>query len=90
MEYEWDENKRQGNLTKHGIDFATVVFFDWEHAIIESDLRRDYGEMRYVAYAQNPQADLLVLTFTMRAGRIRVISYRKANGRERRKYAPIY
>ena len=32
MIYEWDENKREANLEKHGIDFEQVHLFDWQRA----------------------------------------------------------
>jgi uncharacterized DUF497 family protein len=34
MKIVWDEPKRQANIAKHGMDFADVVFFGWETALI--------------------------------------------------------
>lgn len=84
--WDWDEAKRQANLTKHGLDFAEVAGFDWLTAIIEPDRRRDYGEERLSAFG-HLYGRLHVLTFTRRDGRVRIISLRKANKREQRKWA---
>ncbi len=44
MQFEWDENKRQANIEKHGIDFADAVkiFDGFTHAT--QDTREDWGE----------------------------------------------
>jgi uncharacterized protein len=79
--YEWDEGKRTRNQTKHGVDFASVVAFGWNEAIIRPDDRRAYGEMRWQALGLIGQR-LHVLIYTERDGNTRVISLRKANQRE--------
>ncbi|BCX88482.1 conserved hypothetical protein [Methylomarinovum tepidoasis] len=85
MEYEWDDNKAATNLRNHGVTFEAVMDFDWEAATILEDDRRDYGEHRFIAYG--PIGDRLhCLVFTLRGRRIRVISLRKANSREVRRY----
>ena len=83
--YEWNEAKRAGNPVKHGVDFAVVVGFEWDSALIAPDGRRNYGEPRYTAFG--PIGDCLFnLVFTPRAGRVRVISPRRANRREVHRY----
>ena len=84
--WDWDEAKRQANLTKHGLDFAEVAGFDWQTAQVEPDLRRDYGEDRWVSLGRLGEV-IHHLVFTRRDGRIRIISLRKANRREKRKWA---
>lgn len=84
--WDWDEAKRQHNLRKHGIDFAEAAAFDWLTAHIEPDNRQDYGEERLGAFG-HLHGRLYVLTFTRRDGRVRIISLRKANKREQRKWA---
>ena len=44
MTYEWDEAKNQYNLVKHGIDFADIERFDWDHAVSIPSNR--HGESR--------------------------------------------
>lgn len=84
--WDWDEAKRQTNRDKHGIDFAALAQLDWTTAQIEPDNRRDYGEDRFIAVGYIKDR-LHKLIFTRRNGRMRVISFRKANRREQRKWA---
>jgi len=83
VQYEWDERKRSENVRKHGVDFEEALRFKWDAALIEIDNRRDYGEPRMSAIA--PIEDRLYM-MTHRGGFIRIISLRKANLREWRKY----
>ncbi len=47
MRFEWDEDKRQTNLSKHGIDFADMpLLFDGATVLLVND-RFDYGEPRF-------------------------------------------
>ena len=39
IKYDWDENKREANLIKHGIDFDSVYDFEWPTALTEVDVR---------------------------------------------------
>jgi uncharacterized DUF497 family protein len=88
MEFEWDAAKRAANLAKHGFDFADVAAFDWPGAIVVADRRADYGEDRLQAFAIQ-DGHLLQVTFTMRRLVVfRIVSYRRANRKERRLYAP--
>jgi uncharacterized DUF497 family protein len=83
--FEWDERKRVANLDRHGIDFAEVRRFDWDSAQFTPDRRRDYGEIRVIAVGRiGPRMHVLV--FAPRAERIRIISLRKANDREIKRY----
>jgi uncharacterized DUF497 family protein len=81
MIYEWDETKRAANLAKHGVDFESVRAFDWDNAFVRRDLRRDYGEPRWWAFGPIGHR-LHLLVFTRRDTRMRIISLRKANGKE--------
>lgn len=83
--YVWDEAKRTANLAAHGIDFGAAYRFDWDTARVDPDTRRDYGESRFVAL-ERIGARLHVLVFTPREEVVRVISLRKANRREMRRY----
>ncbi|MBT5497683.1 MAG: BrnT family toxin [Alphaproteobacteria bacterium] len=82
--YEWDENKRRTNVSKHGVDFAEIEAFDWDTAVISATPRG--GEMRWSALGYIG-GRLHALAFTYRGARIRIISLRKANPREERQYA---
>lgn len=79
--WDWDEQKRQANLAKHGVDFALAEEFDWSTAKTEPDLRWDYGEERFESVGHIGNR-LFVLIYAMRGTTRRLISLRKANARE--------
>ena len=82
MRIEWDEEKRQTTLRERGLDFADVARVDWDRALTLEDLRRPYGEVRYITYAQIAER-LCVIAWCWRGETLRVISLRRANARER-------
>jgi uncharacterized protein len=86
VDFEWDEAKSERCHRERGFSFADVVpaFGDPLHQIEEDD-RRDYGEPRYRLYGR-VAGRLFVIVFAERGGVVRIISARKANGRERRRY----
>jgi len=69
------------------MDFADVVDFDFGTADTVEDNRTDYGEVRFVSTGYLHDR-LCVLCWTQRGGRMRVISLRKANDREKQGYRP--
>jgi len=85
MELEWNETKRQVTLQERGLDFADVAFIDQASLATELDARHDYGEARFSSFGYL-NGRLINFCWTLRAGRIRIISMRKANDRERQKY----
>ena len=85
MLYEWDENKRFANLARHKVDFADAVDFEWDTALETIDDRFNYGEERWVALGFIGN-ELYVVVYTFRPQKIRIISMRKANKRERMYY----
>ena len=86
LPFDWNEAKRRDNLAKHGVDFDLVYEFDWDTAIIHQDIRKNYQEARFQAVA--PIGDrIFFMVFTVRGNRTRIISLRKANNREIRRYA---
>ena len=84
--WDWDEPKRQATLLLRGLDFAMVRDFDLGTAVIDPDDRRDYGEARFKATGMIG-GRLFIVVFTPRGERLRLISLRKANERERRAWA---
>lgn len=85
MEYEWDEAKHKKNITKHGVDFTSMAGFDWETSITARDIRREYGETRYVSYGLIGLR-LYACVYTQRNNKRRIISLRKANEKEEEIY----
>jgi len=85
MEFEWDEEKRQSNLEKHGVDFEDITPI-FEGQIVDwVDHRRVYGEER-VNLLGEVEGNIFFVTYTRRNSKYRLISARRANSRERRKY----
>ncbi len=82
MEFEWDDAKNNACFVRRGIDFAYAVraFLD-PHRIVAQDRRRDYGEERYRLLGMI-DGRAYVVVYTMRGSAIRIISARKANGKE--------
>ena len=80
--WDWEEAKRQANRARHGVDFTQIDGFDWAAAVTREDTRSDYGERRLISTGVI-DGRLHVCVWTVRAGRTRLISLRKANARER-------
>ena len=89
MRFEWDDLKASQNLAKHGVPFeyALRVFLDVRRVDFE-DTRRKYGEERRITLGIIDDR-LHVVTYTLRQESIRLISARKANARERRRYEKL-
>jgi uncharacterized DUF497 family protein len=84
MEFEWDPEKATANLEKHGVDFseAMTVFGDpLEITIPDPD--HSEGEVRFISMGISTSGRLLVLTYTEREGRTRIINARRATPQER-------
>ncbi len=81
MNYTWNNSKRISNLRKHQLDFVYVACCAWHQAIIIADNRKDYGEIRDIAYIPFFQR-LTVVVFVENQNSRRIISWRKANTRE--------
>lgn len=84
--FEWDENKSAGNLRKHGISFSEAILIFEGPTISWADDRLDYGEIRWVSIGLIREVVTVTVVHTDRSGRIRIISARIANRRERRIY----
>ncbi|WP_308916135.1 BrnT family toxin [Jannaschia sp. LMIT008] len=85
MKLEWDEAKRRATLRERGLDFADFGSVDWDEAQTGKDTRRNYDEVRFITIVPLG-GRLVVVCWTRREDRVRVISMRKANERERRKH----
>ena len=87
MEFEWHDVKAESNVRNHGISFelAKTVFED-PFAIERLDDRKDYGEERYILVGMAKDHELLLLAYTEREHRIRIISARRATQREQDDY----
>jgi uncharacterized DUF497 family protein len=84
--FEWDEQKAERNQAKHSVSFQFATrAFDDENRVTVIDNRHDYGETRYITLAKIDNR-LYVVAFTLRSSIIRLISARKANNKEVKRY----
>ena len=87
MEFEWDEDKAEQNLAKHKVAFneAATVFADTLSRTFR-DPDHSIGEDRYIIIGTSTRNRVLIVSFTDRDERIRIISARKATLHERKAY----
>lgn len=85
MKIDFDPRKSARNERERDLPFTAVAHFDWEDAIYTEDSRFDYPERRFIALGKiGPRVH--VVCFTPIEGGVRVISLRKSNPREVRRY----
>jgi len=85
IEFEWDSNKNQSNINVHGIDFHDAWRIFESPMLSKVDNRKDYGEERWISLGQLDAA-VVVVVYTIRNSKIRIISIRRANHDERKIY----
>ena len=85
MESEWDPTKARANLRKHGVRFAdAVTALEDARAISVRDEGQD--EERWISIGMDSLGRILVIVYTWRDERVRLISARPATRREARQY----
>jgi uncharacterized protein len=87
LEFEWDEKKAEENLEKHdiGFDEAKTVFND-SLSITIYDPDHSINEHRYIEIGLSSKDRLIVVSYSERGQKIRIISCRKATKKEQRAY----
>lgn len=85
MNFEWDEDKRQSNIVKHGFDFVGVEAVFDGLTVTVPDNRFDYGEERFVTFGLL-DGRVVAVAHTETDAVIRIISVRKAIGNEEVNY----
>jgi len=86
MKFEWDEAKNRSNIRKHGIDFADVEDMFRGLLLASPDVRKDYGENRWIGIGMIRGRAVVVVFAERGPEAIRIISLRKATHRERKEY----
>lgn len=91
MKFEWDENKEEINIEKHGISFkeAKTVFYDnhWLKVSDESHTNNDATEDRFYAIGKSLYKNLLIVCYCERNDNvIRIFSARLAKRGEKEVY----
>jgi len=85
MRFEWDDEKRDRNLRKHGLDFRDVPAAFAQETLTIRDQRFDYGEVRCVTFSIL-EGVVVAVVHTETDELVRVISFRKATLREQKYY----
>lgn len=81
---EFDPAKDAANLAKHGVSLALASEFEID--VVVPDRRRNYDEDRFNGFGLIDGRPYC-LTFTVRDGRVRAISLRRARAKEYRRHA---
>ena len=81
MNFTWHEPKRQANLKKHGVDFATAGRVFAGPTFTFEDTREDYGERRWVTVGLSGRK-VMVIVHTETDDEIHVISMREVDNDE--------
>ena len=89
IRFEWDENKNQISIQKHGISFqeAVTVFYD-DNAVLFDDPEHSEYEERFILLGISASSGLCTVCHCYRESEsvIRIISARKATRTEERSY----
>lgn len=87
MDFEWDPEKALANESKHGVSFFEACeVFDDGYSSAAPDPGHSQDEDRYLIFGMSKDSHYLVVSYTERGDRIRLISARKMMPRERRAY----
>jgi uncharacterized DUF497 family protein len=85
--FEWDPDKARANEQNHEVTFAEASeIFDDEHSSTVRDPDHSLDEDRYLMFGVSKGGKYLVVSYTERGDRIRLISARLMTPRERRAY----
>ena len=86
MNFEWDEDKRQANVSKHGFDFADASQIFEGPMLTGLDEREDYGEDRWIGIGLLKGIEVVIVFVERGEDTIRIISLRKALKHERNQF----
>ncbi len=81
----FDPKKNAKNIAERGLSFQLAEQLEWHTADVKKDTRKDYGETRLQVLACL-DGRLYAVMVTPRDTDLRVISFRKANKKERDQY----
>ncbi len=87
FEFDWDKGNRGKNFLKHKVtdEEGEEVFFDHRKKILK-DVLHSYKEPRYILIGQTKKHRVLFIVFTTRKNKVRIISVRDLNKKERNLY----
>lgn len=87
MQFEWDEEKAESNLKKHGVSFeeAQTVWEDYFYVDLFDD-EHSVEENRFLIIGESSEKRLLIVSYTERENSVRIISVRELTAKERKDY----
>jgi len=87
LKFEWDKGNIDKNVKKHGItnENAEKIFLE-EKSIFSEDIKHSKIEKRYQILGESRKGQVLSVVFTIRNEKVRIISARQANQKERKLY----
>ena len=87
VDYDWDDEKAESNLEKHGVSFEeAATVFDDPLYVDFYDPDHSFDEHRYLIMGQSTAGRLLIVSYTERNDIVRLISAREVTSAERRAY----
>ena len=86
MKFEWDEDKNESNIEKHGLDFEDASEVFDTPMLVALDTRQDHGEDRWIDLGLLEHRVVVVIYTYRDSDRVRVISMRKALQHEKHQY----
>ena len=87
MEIEWDIQKAEANFRKHKVSFEEAEsVFDDPLALTVSDEIHSFDENRFITIGESKVGRLLLVSHTIGAENVRIISARKPTSGERKHY----
>lgn len=87
MKFEWNHQKAKSNVRKHRVSFTeAITVFDDPFLIVISDPDHSDEEERLFLIGESNRLRLLVVIYTEKGNRIRLISARRATKAERKTY----
>ena len=87
IEFDWNKGNKNKNLENHGVsdEECEEIFFD-PHKKILKDILHSTNEERHILIGKTKLKRLLFLVFTIRKNKIRIISARDLNKKEKYLY----
>ena len=83
MAITYDPAKNERNIRERGLSFDRAADFDFETAVFDTEIRK--GEVRRIAVGYLDKR-LHLLCYIPKSDGIRIISFRRTNAREARRY----
>lgn len=87
MQFEWNNEKAESNLKKHGVSFeeAETVWEDYFYVDLFDDVH-SADEKRFLIIGESNEKRLLIVSYTERENSVRIISARELTSKERKDY----